>query len=92
MKKIEKIKKFIGVHQELVLGVGTLAAIFLGGIYLGRNIEVAKLSNLVDRLGKDEFRNIVKTSPFSNKTKSFVLINRDMGNFLLDNGIFLGRS
>lgn len=88
---IKKTKKFIGEHQELILGIGTLTAVFLGGIYLGRNMEVAKLSNVVDRLAKDEFRNIVKTSPFSNKTKSFVLVNRDIGNFLLDNGIFVRR-
>lgn len=88
---IKKTKKFVGEHQELILGVGMLTGVFLGGMYVGKGVWFTKLSKLVDGLGKDGIYNIVTSSPFSNKTKSFVLVNREMGNFLLDNGVFVGK-
>lgn len=88
---IKKTKKFVGEHKELIIGIGMLTGVFLGGMYVGKCMWFAKLSKLVDGLGKDQFCNMVKQSAFSNKSKSFVLVNREIGNMLLHEGIFEGK-
>ena len=88
---IKKTKKFVGEHQELILGVGMLTGVFLGGMYVGKGMWFAKLSKLVDSLGKDQFYNMVKPSAFSNRSKSFVLVNREFESLLLSEGIFEGK-